>query len=338
MTADGQLERDRLAHVDPIAIHLDTQGEMAHRRGIELGWLARSGQRQDLDGQRFGLQALGAQGCAEKIDTRNLGFERADGQASWMKREERLFHQGGDQIGAPLVGLFGQGKPGVWAGRGPIFDPKAVGAGLGGGAVLVLPLGEIEGPFHRNLVADVGLELVGLDAEKVAPAPAWLCVGRGGIVVHAKPREGQAGIGNAEWQPAARTTGRLGLGGVNHSDGDLLRAEFSTVHPHARRTDAEAAAVERQNVVVPAVHLAHKGAAAAHLHLGGLARSLSQGAKSAQVRRPIAVHAAPLDRQRNLQGERLADPDLGAIDPCDEGRLGRAGHARGETDHQPDDR
>ncbi len=137
---------------------------------------------------------------------------------------------------------------------------------------------------------------------------------------------------------AARTTRRRRLTRVNHGDGDLFRAQFLTIHAHVRRTYVEGAAVGRQHLVVPAVYLAHESPAATHLHLGGLARPLGQGAQAAQVRRAIAVHPAVFDRQGDLQGERFAGADLGAVHARDEARLGGAGHARGSHDHQPDDR
>ncbi len=107
-----------------------------------------------------------------------------------MQRKESLLHQRRDQIAAPFVGLLGQRKPGVLIGRGQILDPETVGARLGRGAVLVLPLGEVEEPLHCNLVAHVGFDLAGLDAEKIAPAAALFWFGRRGIVLHAEAGEG----------------------------------------------------------------------------------------------------------------------------------------------------
>jgi len=99
LPADGQLERDRLAHVDPVAVNFSAQSEMATAEVSNLGgWPAVGRGRTSMVKGSVFEAARCRRVAPKKFDTRDLGFERADGQAAGMKREERLLQSAGRQI------------------------------------------------------------------------------------------------------------------------------------------------------------------------------------------------------------------------------------------------
>ena len=88
----------------------------------------------------------------------------------------------------------------------------------------------------------------------------------------------------------------LGLPAVHHRDVDLVGAQFVPVDAHGGRRDGQLAFLERDQLVVPGVDLAHEPAPAAHLDLRGLAGLLGHDAKAAKVGRSIVLHARVVDR------------------------------------------
>ncbi len=253
----------------------------------------------------------------KEVGARNVGFQRGYGVPPRAQPEQGFAHERPDQVDMSVDDLLGQGEVSALAGNLELLHPEAIGARFLGGSVVGLALDQAQRPLHRDLLADVGARLAGHDTEEVVAARGQALSGSSGsrrrlglfvrLEVGEEERPGEARY--AARQTGARLGRRRGLAGVDHVYRHLFRGQGAAARAYGGGSDGELALLHRHQLVMPGVILAHEAAPAAHLDLGRLARLLDQYPEAAEVGWPVILHAAAVDRQGDLEGERLAQPN-----------------------------